>query len=187
MKKYLYLTQKNWVSPWINGGVVPLYAANKYLSEERSGVFTPDENLIDTSTHDIKKYSDFFSQDGTCSFTVKNSFLGGVFHDHMHFEQKTENGLVLCLSNKKRARIALKLGKEACVKILDVELLKQHLDEQIGMTGIMKSCEYTNTHKRNHFLKSSLDAWQNEFRVFWPGVESLTVTIPPGIAKEVKL
>ena len=33
--------------------------------------------------------------------------------------------------------------------------------------GIMKDCAYTDGHQRNHFLKSTKDAWQDEFRIFW--------------------
>lgn len=187
MKKYLYLTQKKWVQPWIKGGVVPLFSASKYLSDERSGVFTPDENLIDTSTHDVKNYSGMITMEGDSTLTITNSFVRGTFHSRMVFDQKIENGLVLCLANSKSIDIAKRLGKEACVEILNVDLLKRYLDKQIGANSIMRPCEYTDGHNRNHFLKSSQDAWQDEFRIFWPGVDSLRVSIPSGIGREVKL
>ncbi|MEN8605446.1 hypothetical protein [Enterobacter hormaechei] len=187
MKKYLYLTKKNWIHPWITGGVVPLYRASKYISDERKGVYTPDENLIDTSTHDKKDFSDLFVITGNSRLTVQDFYHKGSYYEHVVFDQKIENGLVLCLANTKSREIAIGLGKEACVEILDVELLKRHLDKQIGVNGIMKPCEYTSGHNRNHFLKSSKDAWQDEYRIFWPEVESLRVSIPSGIAKHVKL
>ncbi|HGF0769551.1 TPA: hypothetical protein ACF7ZB_001869 [Kluyvera georgiana] len=188
MKKYLYLTKKEWVFPWTRGGIVPLYQASNYLSDERIGVMTPDENLIDTSTHDIKAFGGSVKIEGGGTILCTNSNLNGQFYPGtVKFEQRVEDGLVLCLANKKSAEVAEKLGKRACVEISDVERLKYFLDRQIGINGIMRSCEYTNGHNRNHFLKSHLDSWQDEFRIFWPGAKSIRVSIPSGIAKEVKL
>lgn len=188
MKKYLYLTKPEWVFPWIRGGVVPLFQASTYLSDERDGVMTPDENLIDTSTHDIKAYGNLARiQGGGCiSFTY--STINGVFHPGtIKFEQRVEDGLVLCLANSKSSEIARRLGKRACVEISDVEHLKRYLDRQLGIESAMRACEYTNGHNRNHFLKSSLDSWQDEFRIFWPGAKSTRVSIPSGMAKKVKI
>lgn len=187
MKKYLYLAKKEWVQPWTKGGVVPLYQASKYLSDVREGVMTPDENLIDTSTHDIKQHGDVFKFVGGGTVILKDSFVNGIYHPSMVLEQKTEDGLVLCLSNSKNSEVAARLIKTSCVEIRDVEFLKRHLDKQIGIISIMKTCEYTGGHNRNHFLKSSLDAWQDEYRIFWPGAKSIRVSIPSGIATEVNL
>ncbi|EEW2435606.1 hypothetical protein [Escherichia coli] len=189
MKKYLYLTKKEWVFPWSRGGVVPLYQSSTYLSNERDGVMTPDENLIDTSTHDLEEYKNIinFGNSGGRVF-FHNTILNGVYNPGtIRFERLIEDGLVLCLSNKKSSELALKLGKRACVEINDVEQLKQNLDRQIGITSLMNPCEYTDSHNRNHFLKSSLDSWQDEFRIFWPGAKSRRVAIPSGMAREVKL
>lgn len=188
MKKYLYLNRKEWVSPWTKGGVVPLYQASRYLSDEREGVFTPDENLIDTSTHDIKAHGDLviMSEGGMVAF--HDPIINGVHHPGtIKFEQRVEDGLVLCLANKKSTALAIKMGKEACIEISNIHQLKCHLDKQIGVVGVMKACEYTEGHQRNHFLKSHLDAWQDEFRIFWPGVNTIRVAIPGGIAKEVRI
>ncbi|HDW0150894.1 TPA: hypothetical protein ROH98_003324 [Enterobacter asburiae] len=188
MKKYLYLTKAEWVFPWIRGGVVPLFQASTYLSDERDGVMTPDENLIDTSTHDIKAYGNLARIQGGGSISFTNSTINGVFHPGtIKFEQRVEDGLVLCLANSKSSEIARRLGKRACVEISDVEHLKRYLDRQLGIESAMRACEYTNGHNRNHFLKSSLDSWQDEFRIFWPGAKSTRVSIPSGMAKKVKI
>lgn len=188
MKKYLYLTKKEWVFPWTRGGVVPLFQASTYLSDERDGVMTPDENLIDTSTHDIKAFGNLVKMDGGGTIKFIDSTIDGVMHKGtIKFERKIEDGLVLCLANTKSTELARKLGKVACIEIRDVEQLKVHLDKQIGIPSVMAQCEYTNGHNRNHFLKSSLDSWQDEFRIFWPGAKSTRVSIPSGAAKQVKL
>ncbi|MCK7149762.1 hypothetical protein L8O47_02340 [Enterobacter roggenkampii] len=188
MKKYLYLTKSEWVSPWTRGGVVPLFQASTYLSDEREGVMTPDENLIDTSTHDIKAFSRFIEMQGGGTATFINSTFNGSFYPGtIKFEQRFEDGLVLCLANSKSTTLARRLGKRACVEISDVELLKRHIDKQLGVAGFMRPCEYTDGHNRDHFLKSSLDSWQDEFRIFWSGVKSTRVSIPSGIAREVKI
>ncbi|MCK6800694.1 hypothetical protein [Enterobacter cloacae] len=188
MKKYLYLTRKEWVFPWTRGGVVPLFQASTYLSDERDGVMTPDENLIDTSTHDIKAFGNLANIVGGGTITLTNCFINGVFTpETIKFEQKIEDGLVLCLANSKNAGLAKRLGKTACIEISDVNHLKRFLDRQIGIISVMKSCEYTDGHNRNHFLKSSLDSWQDEFRIFWPKAKSTRISIPSGIAKEVKI
>ncbi|RTN83063.1 hypothetical protein [Enterobacter asburiae] len=188
MKKYLYLTKPEWVFPWIRGGVVPLFQASTYISDEREGVMTPDENLIDTSTHDIKAFGNLIKFEGGGTVTFTDSTFNGSFHPGtIKFEQRFEDGLVLCLANSKSSDLARRLGKRACVEISDVELLKRNIDRQLGISGVMRSCEYTDGHNRDHFLKSNLDSWQDEFRIFWRGAKSTRVSIPSGIAKEVKI
>jgi len=49
----------------------------------------------------------------------------------------------------------------------------------------MRDCEYTDSHQRNHFLKSAKDKWQDEFRVFWKGNKMRMVKIPAGTAELV--
>lgn len=188
MKKYLYLTKPEWVFPWIRGGVVPLFQASTYLSDERDGVMTPDENLIDTSTHDIKSFGGLIEVVGGATVTFTgSSFNGAYYPETMMFHRRNEDGLVLCFANSKSAELAKRLGKRACVEISDVERLKRHIDTQVGTVGIMGACEYTDGHNRNHFLKSSLDSWQDEFRIFWPKAKSMQVSIPSGIGVEVKI
>lgn len=188
MKKYLYLTKPEWVFPWIRGGVVPLFQASTYLSDERDGVMTPDENLIDTSTHDIKSLGGLIQVEGGATAVITDSFFDGVYYPGtMMFNRNKEDGLVLCLANSKSAEIARRLGKHACVEISNVEHLKRYLDRQLGIESVMRACEYTDGHNRNHFLKSSLDSWQDEFRIFWPEAKSTRVSIPSGMAKKVKI
>ncbi|HCA9548793.1 hypothetical protein HXX54_12945 [Klebsiella pneumoniae] len=187
MEKYLYLTELSWVEPWVNGGVIPLKCASSYKSIERHGIFTPDENLIDTSTHDINQFASAIS--------IENSsvtFLGGEINgiklpNVMKIERKTEDGLVLCLANRRSNYIAKRLGKKACVKIFNIFELKEVLDEQIGVFSLMDKCEYTKTHLRNHFLKSELDSWQEEYRLFWPGVEAAEVKIKKNMAMQIPI
>ncbi|EIV7044122.1 hypothetical protein [Citrobacter braakii] len=187
MEKYLYLTKCEWVSPWVNGGEIPLSCASSYKRVERGGVFTPDENLIDNSTHDINQFGS--------AFCIENStvnFYGGFINgkslpEFMRFDRRTEDGLVLCLANRRSNYIAKKLGKNACVKILDVIALKNSLDEQIGIESEMGPCRYTVSHSRGHFLKSALDSWQDEFRLFWPNTQARYVFIPPNIAIQIPI
>lgn len=187
MEKYLYLTEYSWVSPWINGGEVPLSCASAYKSVERAGVYTPDENLIDNSTHDINQFgSAFLIENSTVNF-YGGSVNGKPLPDFMRIERRTEDGLVLCLANRRSNYIAKKLGKKACVKILDVEALKSCLDAQIGVESLMAPCKYTSDHSRGHFLKSSLDSWQDEFRIFWPNTMACKVNIPPNIALRIPI
>ena len=187
MEKYLYLSELSFVSPWVEGGSVPLKSASTYKSIERQGIYTPDENLIDTSTHDIGLFGGAVVIENSTVNFFGGSINGEPLPDQMTIDRKTEDGLVLCLANRRSNYIAKKLNKKACVKILDMHKLKIVLDEQIGIVSIMDSCSYTKTHHRNHFLKSELDAWQEEYRLFWPGAGSTNVNIPRGIAIQIPI
>ncbi|MEQ0036418.1 hypothetical protein ABLU74_04700 [Klebsiella sp. GG_Kp161] len=187
MEKYLYLTELSWVEPWVNGGVIPLKCASSYKSIERHGIFTPDENLIDTSTHDINQFASAISIENS-SVTFFGGEINGIkLPNVMKIERKTEDGLVLCLANRRSNYIAKRLGKKACVKIFNIFELKEVLDEQIGVCCLMDKCEYTKTHLRNHFLKSELDSWQEEYRLFWPGVEAAEVKIKKNMAMQIPI
>ncbi|MEH9098454.1 hypothetical protein RAF55_05860 [Klebsiella pneumoniae] len=187
MEKYLYLTELSWVEPWVNGGVVPLKCASSYKSIERHGIFTPDENLIDTSTHDINQFASAISIENS-SVTFFGGEINGIkLPNVMKIDRKTEDGLVLCLANRRSNYIAKRLGKKACVKIFNIYELKDMLDEQIGVCSLMDKCEYTKAHQRNHFLKSELDSWQEEYRIFWPGVEAAEVKIKRDMAMQIPI
>lgn len=187
MEKYLYLTELSWVEPWVNGGVVPLKCASSYKSIERHGIFTPDENLIDTSTHDINQFASVISIENS-SVTFFGGEINGIkLPNVMKIDRKTEDGLVLCLANRRSNYIAKRLGKKACVKIFNIYELKDMLDEKIGVCSLMDKCEYTKTHLRNHFLKSELDSWQEEYRIFWPGVEAAEVKIKRDMAMQIPI
>lgn len=187
MKKYLYLTEHAWVAAWETGGEVPLNCASSYKRIERQGIYTPDENLIDNSSHDILQFGPLFEvENGTV--TVGSINVNSVkIAENITFDRKTEDGLVLCLANRRSNFIAKKLEKKACVQIVDIHILKSCLDEQIGIISEMKECSYTSEHYRNRFLKSSLDSWQDEYRLFWPNAKPCNVYIPPGMAKRVPI
>ena len=187
MEKFLYLKEKSWVQPWIEGGEVPLYNASKYKSAERDGIYTPDENLIDVSTHSVEQvFGDSVPIMGS-NIIFEGAEINGVSYPFIQVDRTFEDGLVLCLANRRSDEIAKGLKKLACVKILSIEYLKEVLDEQIGIKSLSGPCKYTTTHIRDSFTKSTLDSWQDEFRLFWPGVESRSVHIPQGIAIRIPI
>ncbi|MFW2478873.1 MAG: hypothetical protein ACN4GF_01905, partial [Lentimonas sp.] len=91
-----------------------------------------------------------------------------------------EDGLILSFCNTLSDAIAKKLGKECCVKITKLKELRKSIDAQIGVKGVMQDCKYTNDHRRNHFLKSTEDQWQQEFRMFWPYNHNVVVNVSKG-------
>jgi len=190
MEKYLYLTKKEWCLNWLNGGEIPINLASHYKSSERSGIMTPDENRIHESTKDLNKLKLFKFTDNASipKFTIKNMEIDGVkVPDIIDARYELEDGLILSFCNKISKDIALRLNKKACVKILDVNKLKQIIDTQLGLIGDMGSCIYTNSYTRNHFTKSQDDAWQSEYRLFWKHNKNENVILPKGLAEAVEL
>ena len=192
LEKYLYLTKTEWVKTWIEGGQIPILPASTYLSDERAGTQTPDENLIHQSPVDLLNMGLIGADDPTKvtirRMTTSNIVINGVrLPDVTNGRYEREDGLILSFSNKKSKLIATRLGKVACVKILDIAALKKVIDEQLGIASEMHDCSYTDEHQRSHFLKSSEDAWQHEYRMFWPVTEPVTVMIPAGMAVAVKM
>ena len=186
IQKYLYLTKYEWTSAWINGGTVPLSLASKYLSSSRSGTQTPDETRIHSSPHDLTKLPLVKIDPDTNirNITFTGNRLNGVLLPNViNGKYYREDGLILCFCNSRSRAIAKSLGKVACVKINDMLTLKQHIDNQLQVEGIMQPCEYTNDHQRGHFLKSTKDAWQEEYRIFWPYPEPQYVEIPTKTAR----
>lgn len=185
MDLYLYLKEHRFVDTWVNGGRVPFFVASTYKREERSGVYTPDENLIDSSTFDIKTLA------GVAGFKGDNrnirfencNFNGRIFNGTVN--RHYEDGLVICMSTRRSKFIARKLHKTACVKIGEIGKLKYLIDEATGVEGQQGLCRYTTSHERHHFLKSTYDSWQEEYRLFWPGVGNIEINIPPGLAEPV--
>ncbi len=43
---YLYLETKEYAETWVSGGKIPIKLASCYRKDERSGIYTPDENII---------------------------------------------------------------------------------------------------------------------------------------------
>lgn len=156
---------------------------------ERDGIFTPDENLIYESTHDLETLKPVVAIEGN----VKNITIGKIVHNRVTIAENVkasryeEDGVILSFCNRKSKAIAQKMKKEACVKIFCVEELKKIIDAQLGKTGIAKPCEYTASHERNHFLKFIEDEWQDEFRMFWDHQERVEIVLPPGLAKKIKI
>lgn len=189
MFKYLYLTKQEWAEAWINGGEIPISLASTYLHDKREGVLTPDENLIHDSSVDLKSLSPFvhFAEDAQVkNFTMTGCRMNGkAIPNIKNANYYKEDGIILSFCNTLSESVATKLGKECCVKITNFKELKNMIDDQIGVKGIMRDCEYTADHRRNHFLKSTEDKWQQEFRMFWPFDHKVLVTIPKGHGKLV--
>ena len=120
--------------------------------------------------------------------TIRDNFINGrrlpEVHDGNYFH---EDGLILSFSLRKSRELATRMGKQACVKIQDICYLKRCIDKQLGLDGTMRACEYTDRPNRDHFLKSIIDSWQQEFRIFWPGSSARTVVLPSGISELVVL
>lgn len=189
MSLYLYLNEHWHADTWVNGGVIPINPASTYRSVERAGVLTPDENLIHKSEVDIRSLSPFISVNpsaGLKGLTMIGCEMDGMpipdFYDADFYE---DDGLILSFSCRLTGVIARKMKKKACVRIIDMGGLKQHLDMSLGAESIAKYCEYTSGHQRNHFLKSDLDSWQAEFRMFWTITKKVEVQLPPGMAELV--
>ncbi len=192
MRKYLYLTRPDWCNAWVNGGVVPLNPASFYRSADRDGIYTPDENVIYDGTHDIRILPGVnimgknITLRNVCALGPDGRYaeIKGTAHVARY---EIEDGVILSLCNKKSNAIAKRLGKNAAVRINNIDYLKSVLDEQLGVKSIAKSCEYTFHHNRNHFLKSIKDSWQHEFRLFWNHQARVEVELPKGIAERVKI
>ncbi|RON43500.1 hypothetical protein BK666_20725 [Pseudomonas frederiksbergensis] len=187
MSLYLYLNEYWHADTWVGGGKIPINPASTYKSMERAGIFTPDENLIHKSEVDLTTLGPFLSV-GPGSVIKDLTFEGCIvddepFPDITNADYYEDDGLILSFSSRLTGGLARKMKKKSCVKILSMGRLKAHLDEQLGVESLAKFCKYTSTHERNHFLKSDLDEWQAEFRLFWPILKKVEVLIPAGTAE----
>jgi len=182
MNFYLYLTNPEWADAWISGGVVPFFTASRYISVERSGTTTPDENLIDNSTFDVHTpYNGLLIEGAARGLRFENCIIEGR-RLHGTVDRYYEDGLVICTSTKRSKFIARKLGKKACVRILDIKKLIRIVEDATKVSCKAGVCEYTKLHFRNHFMKSTHDEWQMEFRLFWHNVRDIEILLPPRIA-----
>jgi hypothetical protein len=188
-EKYLYLSKREWADAWINGGEVPIALASTYKRDHRFGTLTPDETVIHESAVDLTKLSPMVHMGpgaGVRNFTMVGCrFNGHRIPDIKRASYYTNDGCILSFCNNYSREVGRKLGKAVCIKVLDVQQLFTHLSEQLGCEGAMDVCQYTSDHRRNHFLKSVEDAWQDEFRMFWPLNNPATVRIPSGTAEFV--
>ena len=110
MEKYLYLTKKEWEMNWLNGGEIPISLASHYISSERSGIMTPDENRIHESTVDLTKLQLFkFSDNASIpNFTIRNMEVDGVkVPDIIDARYELDDGLILSFCNEKSKDIDL--------------------------------------------------------------------------------
>ena len=186
---FLYLTKREWADSWINGGVVPLSMTTKYISAERDGIYTPDEDFHRRTigAPDWAVDRAFNIEGGTFHFQGDITINGDSFKNVKH-SQFAEPALVLCLSTECSATLAARFKKEVCIEILDLQSLKDNLDKQVGIVGEPNYCEYTETKNRGHFMKSVDDAWQKEYRIIWPRVtEERQVSITRGFCKLMEL
>ena len=187
MSLYLYLNEHWHAETWINGGEVPINPASFYRRIERGGIFTPDENLIHKSEVDLTTLGPFLKV-GPGSIIKDFTFVGCVvddepFPDITNADYYENDGLILSFSSRLTGVLARKMKKKACIKIVDMDLLKRHLDDQLGVVSEAGPCKYTSGHQRNHFLKSDLDEWQAEYRLFWPVDKKAEVFVPAGTAQ----
>lgn len=189
MSLYLYLNEHWHADTWVNGGLIPISPASTYRSMERSGINTPDENLIHKSELDIRSIRSVLGiPPGTQirGLTIEKFNLNGVELPRVQDAQYYyDDGLILSFSSRLTHVVARKLCKKACVKILDMDQLKSSFDEQLGVKSEANFCRYTSGHERNHFLKSELDSWQAELRLFWPITNKSEVSVPKGTTEFV--
>ncbi|HFL2185762.1 TPA: hypothetical protein ACG3DQ_000740 [Pseudomonas putida] len=184
MSLYLYLNEAWHAETWVNGGKVPINPASFYRSVEREGIYTPDENLIHKSEYDLTKLQQMA---GIVLSNVKDFNMTGCtgyepLPDICNADYYEEDGLILSFSSRLSDEIAFKMKKKTCVRIISINSLKNCIDAQLGVVGQAKYCSYTSDHQRNHFLKSELDSWQAEYRLFWPLANKVEVDIPKGTA-----
>lgn len=190
MEKYLYLTKVEWTEAWISGGKIPISLASTYLSQDRSGTKTPDENFVYDSPVDLKIFRPGINVPDAANvrgLTITRSYYNGArLPEVINANHYREDGLILSFCNEFSDEIASRLGKSACIKILDVEKLRRKIDKQLGCRGEMNDCLYTPGHQRGHFLKHIDDSWQREFRIFWRTLNEKWVTVPKDTAVFVK-
>ena len=188
MDIYLYLTLPEWTAAWTTGGRIPIALASTYLSDKREGTMTPDETRVNNLNVDVRRlnHPEALPQQFRGCVFVGNAFQGPDF-PLVVGDRYIEDGLILSFSTERSWLIARKLGKKSCVRVANLNALKAIIDEQVAVKGKMGPCAYTNYHERDHFLKSTADSWQCEFRMFWPGTARVEVVLPPGIAETVHL
>jgi hypothetical protein len=202
---YLYLTERNWAKAWIEGGVVPMFPARKYLGA-RSGTQTPDE-VVQKSFRGAPggkaPAGIVFGNVPRSGFTpiyVSGSVVGCSFIDcdtgsdkmsNMTVSHYEEDAYVLCFSHTCDPSIAARMiddsgrPKLICVEIVDPAALFAHIDAQLPERGEMGAIEYVDSDTRNHFTKSTKDIWQDEYRFLWrrTGSKEIGINIPHGAAK----
>lgn len=185
MNKYLYLSEEWHCEAWVNGGVIPIKLASTYLSNKRSGILTPDETLIHRSEFPVPRMKEFGMHfQNVKGITVKGcTYNGKKIPNITNAQYYNEDGLILSFCNIFSPDIARRLGKVACVEILDINKLQGIINKELGCKAFAGNCKYTKNHERNHFLKSTQDEWQQEYRLFWNITSNKEVSLPQGLAR----
>jgi len=192
IEKFLYLEKLEYADNWINGGEIPSpNLASSYLSDQRSGINTPDETHIirGDDPRNLTNYGMKFSENNELP-------LGHIHVAYSKFNNKPipntaymheiDDGIILSFANIYDQNIGKMLGEKAvCVKILDMEKLRNCLDKQLDTISKMQECHYVSDHIRDHFTKSNADSWQKEYRIFWPTLKQKALIIPKGSAQFV--
>ncbi|WP_341207296.1 hypothetical protein [uncultured Sphingomonas sp.] len=173
---------------------MPIFPARKYLSQDRAGIYTPDElRQRSTSLTDPRAaygLDSFGFGAGNMTFVNCTMQTGdGAFPLHGTVAQRFEDAYVLCFATERSARLMKRLGKRVCLEIVEPDKLADIIDTQIQQKALSGLVGYTNLPDRNHFLKSSLDRWQFEYRLVWvrEGDGPIWVNLPPGVAVMVDL
>ncbi|GAA1148995.1 hypothetical protein [Nocardioides aquiterrae] len=197
--KYLYLAEQAYADTWINGGDVPIYPASRYLDTVRDGTKTPDEVMQKSITG---ASMNFLSENRILKIGPGAAVTGLVFENctfngvrvpgRIEINQYPEHSLILCMSNVYDVAIMERLGHKAALRIPSVAALKACIDPQIGADSMCGRVDYTSeSGNRGHFLKSTDDQWQNEYRLVWVGdglgAEAKWVTLAAGLAEPLSV
>lgn len=194
---FLYLGERSFADTWLDGGSIPLFPARKYLSEDRAGIYTPDEIHQLKLTGGLPKRA--FGQSGLFNTRGQNVTLHfencAIYQDDVawsgsgSYTEYEDEAYLLCLACAPSADIMQRLGKSVCIEILDIASLADALDQQLGCRSERGRVTYTAEQNRGHFLKSEADAWQEEYRLVWriTGSEPKWATVPAGSARLITL
>jgi len=191
---FVYLERPEYGDTWINGGRIPLNPVSMYRAAERSGIYTPDEQLHrsfrEGTDPDIQQMMAAMSDghlmfdncdvhDGTKLHTGVTTWMTGEMRD----------ALVLCFARGLSRNLCRRLNKTIAVKVTDPIALLDHISHQLSSKGELRVIGYTNGHDRHHCLKSSADSWQVEARMLWvpEKIEQTWVEIPRGTGSLVDL
>jgi hypothetical protein len=201
LMKYRFFDNEDYALAWINGGVVRIAPAATYLSQERDGIMTPDERLIYESPipfEEVESFGAFELPRGqitgaTFTDNVVIDRIDGIdvvrkipdLHQVKHYYEDVG---VICLCNDDDPAVIKRMKKSWSVDIPDVEKVLSIISEQLGIAGEMGDCEYTRDHQRTHYLKSTADQWQDEFRLVFKGLkETRFVEVPPGLGQNLRV
>ncbi len=194
---YLYLGKESFADTWVNGGSIPLSPAAEYRSDRRQGVMTPDEvrqfdeNLNDPEAFKVIKDHAINTtgvragqfdnlQIQLADGTIRN--ISGTVDDY------EEDAYLFCAAYELSSDLMERLENKVCVvEIEDPAQLKTVLDGLMSQVSFGGRVDYTDGPKRGHFLKSTEDDWQAEYRLAWikKGSDLIWVNIPAGLAKRV--